>query len=142
MTDIDVSVRGHVALTGGQSESQPRAYKGPLLPPISAANRCHPKTVGVQRNQPIPKNRSKGWFSSSTNDTTFSHAGFEILKVSRLVVRQQISETREFAKCIVFQRGTSRYVFTTDVSVNEVQAFIRDLVLVLGWFTPLDRYGR
>jgi hypothetical protein len=38
--------------------------------------------------------------------------------------------------------GTSRYVFTTDVSVNEVQACIGDLVLVLGWFTPLVRYGR
>src|SRR4029077_15795383 len=38
--------------------------------------------------------------------------------------------------------GTSRYVFTADVSVNEVQAFIRDLVLVVGWFGPLDRDGR
>jgi hypothetical protein len=64
------------------------------------------------------------------------------LKVSKLVARQQISEAREFTKCVVFQRVTSRYVCTTDVSVNEVQAFIRDLVLVMGWFTPLDRYGR
>ena len=102
----------------------------------------HPKTVGVQRNPPLPKNRSKRWFSSATNVTTFSHAGSEILKASKLVVRQQISETREFAKCVVFQRGTLRQVFTTDVSVNEVQAFIRDLVRVLGWFTPLARYGR
>ena len=38
--------------------------------------------------------------------------------------------------------GISRYIFTTDVSVYEGQAFIRDLVLVLGWFRPLDRYGR
>jgi hypothetical protein len=52
------------------------------------------------------------------------------------------SPTHEFAKCVAFQRGTSRYVFTTDVSVNEVQAFIRDLVLVMGRFTLLDRYGR
>ncbi len=51
-------------------------------------------------------------------------------------------ETREFAKCVVFNAGTSRYVLTTDVSVNEGQAFIRDLVLVIGWFTPLYRYGR
>src|SRR3984957_4812722 len=41
-----------------------------------------------------------------------------------------------------FQRGASRYVFTTDVSVDEVQAFIRDLVRVLGWFPPLGPYGR
>jgi hypothetical protein len=61
---------------------------------------------------------------------------------SKLVARQQISETHEFAKYVVFQRGTSRYVFTTDVSVNEVQAFICDLVLVLGWFTPLGPHGR
>jgi hypothetical protein len=52
-----------------------------------------------------------------------------------------LTDGSEFAKCVVFQRGTSRYVFTTDVSVNEVQAFIRDLVLVLGWCTPLDRCG-
>jgi hypothetical protein len=63
-------------------------------------------------------------------------------ETSKLVTRQQISETHESAKCVVFQRGTSRYVFTTDVSVNEVQTFIRDLVLVMGWFTLLDRYGR
>jgi len=74
--------------------------------------------------------------------TTFSHAGFEILKTSKNVARQEISGTREFAKCVVFQRGTSRYVFTTDVSVNEVQTFIGDLVCVMGWFTPLARYGR
>jgi hypothetical protein len=36
--------------------------------------------------------------------TTFSHAGFEILKTRKLIARQQISETREFAKCVVFQR--------------------------------------
>ena len=52
------------------------------------------------------------------------------------------NECTNFAKCVVFQRGTSRYVFATDVSVNEVQAFIRDLVLVMGWFTLLDPYGR
>jgi uncharacterized protein (TIGR02246 family) len=47
-----------------------------------------------------------------------------------------------FREMRCFQRGASRYVFTTDVSVDEVQAFIRDLVLVLGWFTPLGPYGR
>src|ERR1700722_16868934 len=41
----------------------------------------------------------------------------------------------------LFQRGASRYVFTTDVSVDEVQAFIRGLVRVLSWFTPLGPYG-
>ena len=79
----------------------------------------------------------------TTNERTTFHAwGFGILKTSKLVARQQISETHKSAKCVGFQRGTSRYVFTTDVSIDEVQAFIRDLVLVLGWFTRLDRYGR
>jgi hypothetical protein len=49
--------------------------------------------------------RREGWFSSATNVTTFSHAGFEILKTSKLVARQQISETREFAKCVVSTPG-------------------------------------
>lgn len=102
----------------------------------------HPKTVERNATHPSPKIGSERWFSSATNVTTFSRAGFEILKTSKIVARQQISETHEFAKWVVFQRGTSRYVFTTDVSVNEVQAFIRDLVRVLGWFTPLARYGR
>jgi hypothetical protein len=57
-------------------------------------------------------------------------------------IRRTHGTTKERTKCVVCQRGTSRYVFTTDVSVNEVQAFIRDLVLVMGWFTLLDRYGR
>src|ERR1700752_770730 len=35
-----------------------------------------------------------------------------------------------------------RYVFTADVSVDEGQAFIGDLVLVLGWLNPLDHGGR
>jgi hypothetical protein len=60
----------------------------------------------------------------------------------RTISVSSTSPMHEFAKCVVFQRGTSRYVFTTDVSVNEVQTFIRDLVLVMGWFTLLDRYGR
>ena len=50
--------------------------------------------------------------------------------------------TTNSRNALFLNAGTSRYVFTTDVSVNEVQAFIRDLVLVLGWFGPLDRYGR
>jgi hypothetical protein len=55
----------------------------------------------------------------------------------------QYQDTFDIARnALFFNAGTSRYVFTTDVSVNEVQAFIRDLVLVIGWFTPLDRYGR
>jgi hypothetical protein len=45
-------------------------------------------------------------------------------------------------KAMSFSGGTSRYVFTTDVSVNEGQAFIRDLVRVLGWFSLVDRCGR
>ena len=50
--------------------------------------------------------------------------------------------TTNSRNALFLNAGTSRYVFTTDVSVNEVQAFIRDLVRVLGWFGPLDRYGR
>src|ERR1700739_3663491 len=70
--------------------------------------------------------RARGGFSSATNVVTFSPAKSGISNTSKIVVRQQISETCEFAKCVVFQRGTSRKVFTTDVSVNEVQAFIGD----------------
>ena len=38
--------------------------------------------------------------------------------------------------------GTSRYVFTLDVSVNEVQPSVGDFVFVMGWFTTLDRCRR
>jgi hypothetical protein len=84
----------------------------------------------------------------TTNERTMSVSSsrcmhtVEILKTSKLAAKQQISGTREFATCVVFERGASRYVFTTDVSVDEVQAFIRHLVRVLGWFTPLGPYGR
>ena len=43
---------------------------------------------------------------------------------------------------IIAEVVASRYVFTADVSVDEVQAFIRDLVRVMGWFTSLGPYGR
>src|SRR5580693_5522734 len=33
--------------------------------------------------------------------------------------------------------GTSRYVFTLDVSANEVQPRIGDFVVVMGWFATL-----
>lgn len=102
-----------------------------------------PKTVGAQRNPPLTKNRSEGWFSSATNVTTFSHAGFEILKTSKTCCETNRFQKRANSRnALFFNAGTSRYVFTTDVSVNEVQAFIRDLVLVMGWFTALDRCGR
>jgi hypothetical protein len=39
-------------------------------------------------------------------------------------------------------RETSRYVFATGVSVNEVQPLVRDLVRVRGGSTPLAPYGR
>ena len=65
----------------------------------------HPKTVGAQRNQLLPKNRSEGWFGSATNVTIFSHAGFEIFKTSKRVATQQISGTRELAKSVVFNGG-------------------------------------
>jgi hypothetical protein len=37
----------------------------------------YPKTVGAQRNPPIPKNRSEGWLSSATNVTTFHTRGLK-----------------------------------------------------------------
>jgi hypothetical protein len=66
-----------------------------------------------------------------------------VVVVAALLLRRPVSvATTNSRNALFLNAGTSRYVFTTDVSVNEVQAFIRDLVRVLGWFGPLDRYGR
>ena len=120
--------------------SENAKFRQPLFQEAKASIR---KPLGRNATHPPSGKSEQGSFSSATNVTTFSHAhGFKILKASKLVARQQISEMHEFAKCVVFQRGTSRYIFTTDVSVNEVQAFFGDLVFVMGWFSPLDPYGR
>jgi hypothetical protein len=76
------------------------------------------------------------------NVTTFSHAGFQILKTSNVLQDKRFQKRANSQNALLFTAGTSRYVFTTDVSVNEGQAFIRDLVHVIGWITPLDRYRR
>lgn len=76
--------------------------------------------------QPTVPKIEQGRFSSASAVMTFRTRGFED--------RQTCCETGDFR--------TSRYVLTTDVSVNEGQAFIRDLVLVLVWRAPLARYGR
>lgn len=50
---------------------------------------------------------------------------------------RQVSEAR-----LTGVARTSRYVFTLDVSANEVQRSVGDFVFVMGWFTTLDRYRR
>ena len=87
-------------------------------------------------------NRSKGSFSSAPNATTFSHAGIEFCRLANLLRDNRFQKRANLRNTLFFNAGTSRYVFTTDVSVNEVQAFVGDLVPVIRWFTPLDRYGR
>ena len=102
----------------------------------------HLKTVGVQHNPSLPKNWCEGCSSSATNVTTFSHAGFEYLVLANLLRDNRFQKHANSQNALFFKRGTSRYVFTTDVSVNERQAFIRDLVRVMGCFTPLAPNGR
>lgn len=53
---------------------------------------------------------------------------------------RQVSEARLTGVAGV--ATTSRYVFTLDVSANEVQCSVGDFVFVMGWFTTLDRYRR
>ncbi len=77
-------------------------------------------------------NRSKGSFGSATNATTFSHAGIEFCRLENLLRDNRFQERANLRNTFYVNAGTSRYVFTADVSVNEVQAFIGDLVPVIG----------
>jgi hypothetical protein len=64
----------------------------------------HPKTVGTQRNPPLPKIEARGGLAAPRTSRLF-HRGFEILKASKIVARQQVSGACESAKCLVFDAG-------------------------------------
>jgi hypothetical protein len=62
-------------------------------------------------------------------------------RIANLLRENRFQERANLRNALLSTRA-SRNVFTADVSVDEVQAFIRDLVRLLGRFTPLGSYGR
>ena len=115
-----------------------RSTLHPKIIPKIAINR--PTATRIIQGIPSPAVTDRNAPASAARTST--RGVWKFRRLANVLRDNRFQNSANARNALFFNAGTSRYVFTTDVSVNEVQAFIGDLVPVIGFrFTRLHRCG-